>query len=617
MQPIGRAWQQLPRLVRDLSAELRKSMQLEMRGAETELDRQVLDLIRDPLTHMVRNAADHGVESPQQRLAAGKPEQGTIRIRASQEGGHILIEISDDGRGLNTQLIGAKAVALGLVSEAELGTLTETQIHRFIFAPGFSTAATVTSVSGRGVGMDVVRANIDRIGGSIDVRSIAGAGTSFTIQIPLTLAIVSALIVAAVGERFAIPQLAVVELVRMRSHGETCIEHIKGSAVLRLRDKLLPLVELKTVLKLGGCEGPAVADGFVVVMQVGTQRFGIIVNGVFGTEEIVVKPMASRLRHIAEFSGNTILGDGSVILILDPNGLVHAIGAVQNGQPSAHEDHDEKSSELPAEPLLVFRAGSPNPKAVPLSLVTRLEEIDPSTIEHSNGQQVVQYRGQLMPLVAPTSDVRIKSSGKQPLLVFSDHRRSMGLVVDEIVDIVEDRLDIELAGEKPGFIGSAVIKGQTTEVIDISHFLPLAFSDWRDWKDQGRDDIARRALLVDDAAFFRNMLAPVLKAAGYRVTPAGSAEEALTAALDSSEPFDVIIADLDMPEMNGLELTSALRCDPRTAAVPIIGISSGLLPESVERGKQFGLHDCVGKFDRRALLAALKRQTANSTSLTI
>jgi two-component system chemotaxis sensor kinase CheA len=305
-------------------------MQLEMHGAQTELDCQVLDLIRDPLTHMVRNAADHGVESPQQRLAGGKPEQGTIRIRASQEGGHILIEISDDGRGLDTQLIGAKAVALGLVSEAELGTLTETQVHRFIFAPGFSTAVTVTSVSGRGVGMDVVRANIDRIGGSIDVSSNRGAGTSFTIQIPLTLAIVSALIVAAAGERFAIPQLAVVELVRMRSRGEPCIEHIKDSAVLRLRDKLLPLVDLKTVLKLGECKGRTVDDGFVVVMQVGSQRFGIIVDAVFDTEGIVVKPMASRLRQIGVFSGHTILGDGSVILILDPNGLVHAIGAAQN-----------------------------------------------------------------------------------------------------------------------------------------------------------------------------------------------------------------------------------------------------------------------------------------------
>ena len=461
--------------------------------------------------------------------------------------------------------------------------------------------------------MDVVRANIDRIGGSIDVSSVRGAGTSFTIQIPLTLAIVSALIVAVAGERFAIPQLVVIELVRMRSHGEPSIEHIKDSAVLRLCDKLLPLIDLKTVLRLDACEGRTADDGFVVVMQVGTQCFGIIVDAVFDTEEIVVKPMASQLRHIAVLSGNTILGDGSVILILDPNGLVHAIGAVQNGQPPAHEDHDENSNELPPEPLLVFRAGSPNPKAVPLSLVTRLEEIDPSTIEHSNGQRVVQYRGQLMPIVAPTGDVRIKTSGKQPLLVFSDHRRSMGLVVDEIVDIVEDRLDIELAGDKPGFIGSAVIKGQTTEVIDISHFLPLAFSDWRNWKDPGRNEIVRRALLVDDTAFFRNMLAPVLKAAGYRVIPAGSAEEAMTAALDSNESFDVIITDIDMPEMNGFELASVLRCDPRTAAVPIIGISSGLLPESVERGKQVGLHDCVGKFDRRALLAALKRQTANGT----
>src|SRR5450756_1376905 len=241
MQPIGNAWQKLPRIVRDLSGELHKQIELEMHGADTELDRQVLDLIKDPLTHMVRNSADHGLETPAERLAAGKPEQGTIRLSAYHEGGHIIICIADNGRGLNTERIKAKAVSSGLVSEAELEKMTEAQIHKFIFAPGFSTAAAVTSVSGRGVGMDVVRTNIDQIGGTIDVKSVAGEGSSVTIKIPLTLAIVSALIVEAAGDRFAIPQLAVVELVRARANSEHRIERIKDTAVLRLRDKLLPL----------------------------------------------------------------------------------------------------------------------------------------------------------------------------------------------------------------------------------------------------------------------------------------------------------------------------------------------------------------------------------------
>src|SRR5690349_11994166 len=254
MQPIGNAWQKLPRIVRDLSGELGKQIELEMHGADTELDRQVLDLIKDPLTHMVRNSADHGLETPAERLASGKGEQGTIRLSAYHEGGHIIICIADNGRGLNTERIKAKALQNGLVTEAELEKMTEAQIHKFIFAPGFSTAAAVTSVSGRGVGMDVVRTNIDQIGGTIDIKSVAGEGSSVTIKIPLTLAIVSALIVEAAGDRFAIPQLSVVELVRACANSEHRIERIKDTAVLRLRNKLLPLMHLKKLLKLDNGE---------------------------------------------------------------------------------------------------------------------------------------------------------------------------------------------------------------------------------------------------------------------------------------------------------------------------------------------------------------------------
>ncbi|HTB04123.1 MAG TPA: chemotaxis protein CheA, partial [Bradyrhizobium sp.] len=308
MQPIGNAWQKLPRIVRDLSSELHKQIELEMHGADTELDRQVLDLIKDPLTHMVRNSADHGLETPAERAAAGKPEQGTIRLSAYHEGGHIIICIADNGRGLNTERIKAKAVSNGLVSEADLEKMTEAQIHKFIFAPGFSTAAAVTSVSGRGVGMDVVRTNIDQIGGTIDIKSVAGEGCSVTIKIPLTLAIVSALIVEAAGDRFAIPQLSVVELVRARANSEHRIERIKDTAVLRLRNKLLPLIHLKKLLKIDDGSTSDPENGFIVVTQVGSQTFGIVVDGVFHTEEIVVKPMSTKLRHIDMFSGNTILG---------------------------------------------------------------------------------------------------------------------------------------------------------------------------------------------------------------------------------------------------------------------------------------------------------------------
>ncbi len=311
------------------------------------------------------------------------------------------------------------------------------EICNFIFMPGFSTAAQVTNISGRGVGMDVVRSNIEQIGGTVDLKSAAGLGATFTIKIPLTLAIVSSLIVEAGGERFAIPQLSVLELVRADNGGEHRIEQIKDAPVLRLRNKLLPLIRLKEVLCLGKCDNEA---GFVVVMQAGNQVFGAVVDGVFHTEEIVIKPMSSKLRHIPAFSGTTILGDGSVIMIIDPNGVAQALGRVvtagyaDDPELGSHEEDDDADTVS----LLVFRAGSQQPKAVPLSLVTRLEEIDCRKIEVSDGRPLVQYRNQLMPLLPIDSETHLKKEGAQPILVFSDHGRSLGLVVDEIIDIVEE-----------------------------------------------------------------------------------------------------------------------------------------------------------------------------------
>jgi two-component system chemotaxis sensor kinase CheA len=612
MQPIGKAWQKLPRIVRDLAAELGKDIELEMHGADTELDRQVLERIKDPLAHMVRNSADHGLESAAERIAAGKPEKGTIRLSAYHEGGHIIIVVADDGRGLDTARIREKALTAGLATEADLEKMPEARVQKFIFAPGFSTAKAVTSVSGRGVGMDVVRNNIDQIGGSIDVQSVQGRGLSFTIKIPLTLAIVSALIVEAGGERFAIPQLAVVELVRVNANSEHRIERIKDAAVLRLRHELLPLVRLSSVLKLS--DDQAIPDkGFIVVMRVGAQTFGVMVDSVFHTEEIVVKPMASKLRRIGMFSGNTILGDGSVILILDPNGVSQTLGtsSAEAFEAEAGVVNDEHAVEEDKTSLLVFRAGSPQFKAVPLSLVTRLEEIDCRMIEVSNGRQMVQYRGHLMPLMHFGDGASIKSEGVQPLLVCSDGERSVGFAVDEIVDIVQEKFDIQVASERAGALGSAVVRGQATEVVDIGHFLPLAYADWF-----RRADVVMRGrqptlLLVDDSAFFRNMLAPVLKAAGYAVTAVSGGHEAL-ALLKQGRSVDVVVTDIDMPDMDGFTLAETIRGEPRFQDIPIIALSSISSPEAIERGRHVGFHDYVAKFDRQSLIAALKEQTASA-----
>ncbi len=610
MQPIGNAWAKLPRIVRDLSVELGKKIELKMIGADTELDRQVLELIKDPLTHMVRNSADHGLEMPEERKAAGKPETGEIVLNAFHEGGHIIIEIKDDGKGMDVERLKEKALASGLATEAELAAMSDQQALQLIFKPGFSTAQKVTNVSGRGVGMDVVRTNVEKIGGTIELSSTLGKGTTFIIKIPLTLAIVSALIVECREQRFAIPQISVVELVRASAHSEHSIERVNDAPVLRLRDRLLPLVSLSRVLKLDSGEEPIGNDAetFIVVSQVGPHSFGLIVDRVFDTEEIVVKPVAPMLRDIGVYSGNTILGDGRIVMILDMNGIAAtatdlSLAGESESQAAATGDagRDEAVS------LLVFQAGEGAPKAVPLALVARLEEIDRSAIEYSNGQPVVQYRGRLMPLVMADSMQQLTGEGKTPVIVFADRERSMGLVVDEIIDIVDERLDVELVANQPGVVGSAVIANKATDLIDAGYYLTQAFSDWFAQHDgSSNDNEATRLLLVDDSPFFRNMLAPLLTVAGYEVTSASCADEALKI-LESGRPFDIIVSDIEMPGMDGFDFVRACRSDERFKETPIVALSSHTSPADLDRGREVGFTDYVAKFDRDALLTALSQ----------
>lgn len=633
MQPIGNAWQKLPRLVRDLARDVDKRIELVMRGADTELDRQVLELIKDPLTHMVRNSGDHGLERPEVRRAAGKPETGRITLNAYHEGGHIIIEVADDGTGLHVDRIRAKILSKGLATEGELAAMSSADIQRFIFHAGFSTAAQVTAVSGRGVGMDVVKTNIEKIGGTIDLKSEPGRGTTFTIKIPLTLAIVSALIVAAGGERFAIPQISVVELVRARLAADPqdsttpLVEHIRGTPVLRLRDRLLPLVNLTDLLALHSepADQPAqderAAQGgqtersvHVVVAQVGAALLGIVVDRVFDTEEIVVKPVAPILRHITMFSGNTILGDGSVIMILDPNGIARATGVAggdSRGDGPKTDTATQAGRTKASTAMLLFRAGDAAPKAVPLGLVARLEDLPRDRIELSAGQPVTQYRGRLMPLV-PFSGVIDPTAERHAVLVFTDGEggaeRCMGLLVDEIIDVVDDRLNIELSGERPGLLGTAVIAGRATDVIDIGYWLTQASQDWfrAPERERGPGAGLPHILVVEDSSFFRHLLVPTLTAAGYRVTAASDAAEALRLREDGTM-FDAVVSDIEMPGLDGRALVREIRAGGPWAHLPVIALTSLASPESVEAGRAAGFTDYVTKFEREALLASLQQ----------
>ncbi|TNE66703.1 MAG: hybrid sensor histidine kinase/response regulator [Alphaproteobacteria bacterium] len=617
MQPIGNAWAKLPRIVRDLTVELDKKIELDMRGAETELDRQVLELIKDPLTHMVRNSADHGIEKPAERLALGKPEGGTITLNAFHEGGHIIIEIKDDGRGIPVAKLSKKILEKRLATEAELAEMSDAQIQKFIFHPGFSTAEQVTSVSGRGVGMDVVRSNIEKIGGTIDMQSVEGKGTRFSIKIPLTLAIVAGLIVKAQEERYAIPQISVLELVRASQNSEHKIETIKNTPVLRLRNRLLPLVYLNEILGFMTREEIDARDNkddFIVVAQVGAFSFGIVVDQVFDTEEIVVKPVAPILKDLEIYSGNTILGDGSVIMILDPNG----IAAKANASAGDHEHEEERAKEDAKrrtvrdekESMLLFRAGGKHPKAVPLGLVARLEEIEIGNIEESDGRLMVQYRGALMPLILADQNMSIRAEGKQPVLVFTDGDYTMGLAVDEILDIVEDKLEIKLASDRKGVVGSAIIAGKASEVIDVAYYLGLAFADWLKSRDMSEDVAPVKGadlLLIDDSDFFRNMLKPVLTVSGYQVRAVSSAKAALKL-MEEGYMFDLIISDIEMPDMNGFDFARMVRDGSRWETTPMVALSALATERDVQRGHDAGFDDYVAKFDKETLLRSLSQQ---------
>jgi two-component system chemotaxis sensor kinase CheA len=472
MQPVGNAWSKLPRIIRDISNDLGKKIELEMLGQDTELDRQVLEMIKDPLTHMVRNSADHGIEKPADRIAAGKPETGYIRLNSYHEGGHILIEISDDGQGLPLEKIKKKILQNNLATEAELAAMPPQKIQQYIFAAGFSTAEKITSVSGRGVGMDVVRTNIEKIGGSIEMNSVEGQGTTFTIKIPLTLAIVSSLIVGIEDERFAIPQLDVTELVRATETGANRIEMVNETPILRLRGRILPLICLRTLL--GFPPRKTEKPRYIAVIRVGSYSFGIIVEQVFDTEEIVVKPVTSLLGDQAIFSGNTILGDGQVIVILDSAGLLKASGVVDK----AALGRDRKSEAVveggnkDEVPLLLFNAIDNNLKAVPLQHVARLEEINLADIEFAGGQRVVQYGDALMPIHLYDPRADLPTTGRRPVIVFKTKDGLSGLVVDRILDITTHKGEYQIKSEGT-LEGSAIVQGKTTDIINLS------FEGWK------------------------------------------------------------------------------------------------------------------------------------------
>jgi two-component system chemotaxis sensor kinase CheA len=499
MQPIGNLWNKFPRIVRDVANSCGKKVGIEMEGVETELDKTIIEAIKDPLTHVIRNSVDHGVETPAERIKAGKPEEGRLLMRAFHEGGQVNIEISDDGKGINPDRVKAKAVEKGLITAEHAARMSEREATNLVFLPGFSTAEKITNVSGRGVGMDVVKTNVERIGGTVDIKTKVGQGTVLRIRIPLTLAIIPALVVTTGGERFAIPQVNLLELVRLEGN-DSRIESIHGAPIYRLRGKLLPLVYLNRVMNI-----QADADtrskqtsSNIVVLSAAEHQFGLVVDVVNDTEEIVVKPLGKQLKGINVFSGATIMGDGRVALILDVVGLAQKAHVVSQAGAHAVAQTTEVAHavETNKQTLLLFKLRNEQRMAVPLSLVSRLEEFDQTAMERAGKHHVVQYRGEIMPLInladvvgerrgkcrtghARAGDSKIsettsgedraaQTDGKIQVVVFEHLKRNIGVRVETILDVVDEEVRMQEAGTRPGVRGTAVVKEKVTEVIDLT-----------------------------------------------------------------------------------------------------------------------------------------------------
>jgi len=495
MQPIGSVWSKFPRVVRDLSHSMGKQIRIVMEGKETELDKTIIEAIKDPLTHLVRNSVDHGVEDPEERVARGKPAEGTLILRSYHEGGQVNIEICDDGAGIDPERIKQKSIEKGMLTVQQAEKMSDRDAFNLIFQAGLSTAEKVTNVSGRGVGMDVVKTNIEKIGGVIDIQSKLGEGTTLKIKIPLTLAIIPALTVTSQGDRFAIPQINLVELLLLegeRSHTE--IESIQGVPVYRLRGDLLPLVYLNKVL--WGDDAPIHADNVdsmvnIVVLQAGEQPFGLVVDEICDTQEIVVKPLGTQLKNISCLAGSTIMGDGTVALILDAFGIAegaHLISKMVREKSLEAKNDKLQRAAADRQMLLLLQNPDGGRMAAPLSDVARLEDIQRSSVERTGGQRVVQYRGGIIPLIdifamlperrnkprPAEGEVQTEKDGSLQVVVYSCGERDVGLVVDQILDVIDEAIEVTGQSTRKGVLGTAVIHDRVTELLNIEELVQMS-----------------------------------------------------------------------------------------------------------------------------------------------
>lgn len=636
MQPVGNVFGRFPRLVRDLSAKLNKQVELHIEGKDVEVDKTIIEAIGDPLTHIIRNSVDHGIEAPTTRTANGKSPSGTVRLVAYHQAGKVRIDISDDGGGINPQRLRNKAVAMQLLTAEQAQALTDRDAIRLIFHPGLSTAEKVTDVSGRGVGMDVVRTNIERLGGNVDVESVLGSGTTLKITLPLTLAIIPSLIVRGCNQKFAVPQANIQELVRVRRQElSKRIGQVKDSQVLRLRETLLPLVNINAALStqcVNAQIGGEVAVSIIVV-ESGETRFGLIVDGLHDSEEIVVKPLGRHLKDCGCLAGATILGDGHVALILDIDGLARQARLRSIEQKSVSEETEGLTNQDSSERLkvLLFTHQPHEQFAVPMGLVLRIQRIRREQIENIAGQELLRYGSGALPLLSMEKCV---TAEKRPdfaqmyVVVFLLAGKEVGLIAPKLVDIqdVPTSFDTVTLCE-PGVIGSLVIGDHTTRLIDLSELGRVAHPEWYNkpvapvLSPRSENIVStvgittsspsvRRTetvLLAEDSPFFRKQVAGFLEREGYVVKAFEDGRQAWDYLFKGNHGIDIVVTDIEMPVMTGLQLCRHVKDHPQLGKLPVVALTTLAGDDDVQRGFDAGVDEYQIKMDREQLLIAVRR----------
>jgi two-component system chemotaxis sensor kinase CheA len=619
MQPVAGMFSKFPRLVRDLASELGKEVQLNLEGGEVELDKTIIEGLSDPLTHMVRNSVDHGIEAPAARVAARKPPIGIVTLRARHQAGQVVIEISDDGKGLSAEKIAASALKKGQITAEQLQVMSEYDKLALVFLPGVSTAEKLTNVSGRGVGMDVVKTNLDRLGGKVEIESVPGKGSAFRIKLPLTLAIIPSLLVSESGERFAIPQVSVGELIRIpASQIAERIDRAGDAEVVLVRDRLVPLVHLAEVLGSSRAERGSKALNIVLVDE-GSFEYGLVVGELHDTVEIVVKPMGRHLQGLREYAGATILGDGQVAVILDVAGLAVRAGLSRTGALAVAGQEQSTESTVEMHSLLLFENAPGEHCAVPIELVTRVERVRAVQVENLGGRRTMQYGGASLPLVA-LQDVaevdKLLESQQWVVVVFERAGRPVGLLVAEPLDMIETHLTMDtVALRQTGVAGSALLGGNTTLMLDIFELAEAARGKWPDAEAgtpsftpaQPVPKTVGTVLVAEDSEFFRGQIKRLIEAVGYKVLAAEDGQAAWELLDSHASEISVVTTDVEMPRLDGLGLTKRIRADGRFARLPIIALSTLAGEDEMARGLAMGVSEYQVKLDRDQLLESIRK----------